>query len=238
MLNLSKYLGEETEAWFTDSGVDFRLPETGDVFTDRQKQALDEIGIDAGRVMNIRQVHERNVIRVKEEDCCSLSDGLLEADGMITDISHVTLAVRTADCVPVFLYDSAARCIGLVHAGWKSARQNIVSRAVEMMGEMFGARVQHIKAVFGPSIHHCCFQVNQEFCDIFPNEVRARDGKWFLDLSSVNRRQLLDSGLRSENIVDCGRCTCCDERLFSYRRQDGAAGRHLSLLRLKGRGEG
>lgn len=233
MLNLSKHLGCGVEAWFSDADVDFMLPETGKVFGDSQRQALSQVGIDADQVVTIRQIHGGNVLRVTKDHCYVYAEDVSEADAVITDDPGCVLAVRTADCVPVFLYDPVKRCIGMVHAGWKSTEQEIVCRAVDMMSDVFGVRVEEIKTVFGPAIHCCCYQVSQEICHIFPQEVKRKEDKWFLDLQAVNRRQLMSRGVRDDHISDCGICTCCGDKYFSYRRQGKKAGRHLSLLRIR-----
>lgn len=233
MLNLSRYFGSGVEAWFSDARVDFMLPETGKVFGDCQRQALSQIGIEADQVVTIRQVHGGNVLRVTKDHCYVCAEDVPEADAVITDDPGCVLAVRTADCVPVFLYDPVKCCIGMVHAGWKSTEQEIVCQAVALMQEAFQSRPQDVKAVFGPSIRACCYQVSQEMCHIFPQEVKQKEGKYFLDLQAVNRRQLVSRGVRDGHIFDCGICTCCSSKYFSYRRQGEKAGRHVSLLRIK-----
>jgi polyphenol oxidase len=55
-----------------------------------------------------------------------------------------------------------------------------------------------------------------------------------LDLMEANRRQLLDSGLRSEAITVIGECTRCqNNRYFSYRAEQGFTGRLLSVVGMR-----
>lgn len=42
-----------------------------------------------------------------------------KTDGLITNRKNIFLAIFTADCVPVFLYDFKKEVVGLIHAGWK-----------------------------------------------------------------------------------------------------------------------
>ena len=54
-----------------------------------------------------------------------------------------------------------------------------------------------------------------------------------LDLPEANRRQLLDAGLRAENIEVSPLCTACDpERFFSY-RASGETGRLMGVVGIK-----
>ena len=89
-----------------------------------------------------------------------------------------------------------------------------------------------LKVVLGPSIRECCYQVGEEFRDYFPSHVRDRDGHLYADVIAANRDQLLQAGVRQENIIDSGICTCCNKNYFSFRRDGEKAGRMISLMML------
>lgn len=56
-----------------------------------------------------------------------------------------------------------------------------------------------------------------------------------LDLVEANRRQLLDAGLKPENIFLSGECTSCrTDRYFSHRAEQGFTGRMLSVIGIRG----
>ena len=42
----------------------------------------------------------------------------LQADTILTNTLGVTLLMRFADCVPIFLHDPVHKVVGIVHAGW------------------------------------------------------------------------------------------------------------------------
>ena len=63
-------------------------------------------------------------------------------------------------------------------------------------------------------------------------EIEEKDDGLYFDLTLVNKRQLIDQGVKGENIFDCEMCTCCDNQFFSYRREGKTTGRHLSLFML------
>jgi YfiH family protein len=55
-----------------------------------------------------------------------------------------------------------------------------------------------------------------------------------LDLVEANRRQLLDAGLRAENIDAMRLCTSCDnQRFFSHRKEQGFTGRMMAVIGLR-----
>ena len=44
---------------------------------------------------------------------------------MITDQKRLPIAVLTADCVPILLYESKKNMIAAIHAGWKGALKEL-----------------------------------------------------------------------------------------------------------------
>jgi len=55
-----------------------------------------------------------------------------------------------------------------------------------------------------------------------------------LDLIEANRRQLLDAGLKEENIYAMEACTSCDtKRFFSHRAEFGKTGRMMAAIGIK-----
>ncbi len=55
-----------------------------------------------------------------------------------------------------------------------------------------------------------------------------------LDLVEANRRQLVDAGLKAENIFIQGDCTSCrTDRYFSHRAEHGFTGRSLSVIGIR-----
>ena len=156
-----------------------------------------------------------------------------KADGILTDRTNLPIAVRTADCLPIFVYDPRNRVIGILHAGWKGTRKGIVANALSVMLKKWHTKPSELIVAFGPSIRPCCYEVGKVFKRYFPNEVYKKGEKYFLDTPLVNQRQLLKAGIKKENIYDCGTCTSCSRDFFSYRRQGEQAGRMLSVMMLR-----
>lgn len=178
-----------------------------------------------------RQVHGCKVLLVTKENFKN-ELSVQEADGLVTNVSRIPLGIRTADCLPIFLYDPDHDVIGLIHAGWRGTQKGIILQAVRLMQKEFSARVENLKAALGPAIRRCCYRVGQEFFGYFPAEIVWKEEGFYFDLALANQRQMLDTGFKEKNIFDCLICTCCDKRYFSYRREGDQAGRMLSLMML------
>jgi YfiH family protein len=171
----------------------------------------------------------------KGKGALTYDNAIEDTDALITAKEGLPLVILTADCLSVFLYDPEHHVIGMVHAGWRSSRQDISTKAVEAMRENFKSNPASLRAGFGPSMRQCCFEAGEEFEAIFPQDLIKREGRLYLDLPGLNYRQLLKTGLKQENIFDPGLCTFCQaDDFFSFRREADTSGRMLSVIMLKG----
>ena len=57
----------------------------------------------------------------------------IKADAIITDQKKLPIAVLTADCVPVLLYDYRKKIIAAIHAGWKGACKGIIENVINFI---------------------------------------------------------------------------------------------------------
>ncbi len=168
----------------------------------------------------------------------------LKADAILTDQTGLTLFMRFADCVPIFLFDPARRVIGLVHAGWMGTVQSTAARAIETMQTRYGSQPQDILAGIGPSVgaHHypvgpeVIRRVRQAFSSDssallnHPNRDNVESGVQF-DLWKANRLVLLRAGVKE--IDESGICTACNpEDWYSHRGENGRTGRFGALIAL------
>lgn len=200
------------------------------------------VGIDTSCMAFTRQVHGNRVRVVTAEDVHALfTDVPYEADGVVTRERGLALICFTADCVPVLLCDHENGVIAAVHCGWRSSVADILGNAVSQM-RLLGAEEEHICAAIGPSISRCCFEVGGEVIAAAdkllggemdglyePEERRA--GKFLLDLKGVNRRRLIQLGVREENISVSDECTMCShEKYWSHRKTNGQRGSQASLI--------
>ncbi len=179
----------------------------------------DELGIDSGRVLFVKQKHTRHVERAEELRARGLS-GLCEADGIISSNSEDILGLTVADCMPVFLHDERTGVRALLHSGWKGT--GIALEAIEIMKNKYGCRAGDIRAVLGPAIGSCCYNVEAVRARQFEAEwgrgsVEKRGGNFFISMRTANRNMLEDVGITG--IVDVDECTCCSGNLGSFRRE-------------------
>lgn len=193
------------------------------------------LDFDVPEPAQVRQVHGDRII-VADGRYPRGKGSLGEADGLMTKVPYLPLAIRTADCLPVFMFDAGQEGIGLIHAGWRGMRKNILGQAVGLMERQWRSNPGDIRVALGPAIRPCCYEVGGEFLEYFPGECVSRGGRHYLDLPKAGQNQLTAFGVHRENIFDCGICTCCDRNYFSNRRDGKDAGRMISLMVMRSKG--
>jgi hypothetical protein len=88
-----------------------------------------------------------------------------------------------------------------------------------------------LRALLGPAIGPCCFEVGAEVADHFPEDVRfPRAGaRPHVDLFAAAARRLVAAGVDPGGIAAPGPCTRCHQHLLhSHRGSGGGGGRNLA----------
>lgn len=90
--------------------------------------------------------------------------------------TRYALAIQTADCLPIILVDTKRRAVGVFHAGWRGTVQRIVEKGVAEMSRRFGTLSRDVKAVIGPGVHGCCYEIGPELRDQFESQFSYAAG--------------------------------------------------------------
>jgi len=163
-----------------------------------------------------------------------------EGDFLITDQPHVGLAILTADCLPIILYDPTKQVIAIAHAGLKGSLAEITPRVIELMKNRFDCQPEQLQAFCGPAAKWCCYQIGEDIANLlkqhdnYERYLIYRHNNYYLDLAQFNTAQLEQSGVnRSTLCLDYNYCTICSSGFNSYRRQQQAAGRQITMVSLR-----
>jgi len=218
---------------FLIHGFSFRL-------NDKEKQFYNALNIFKERVLSIKQIHSSHILIIEKKiDLDSLND--FRGDAIITNQINLPIAVRTADCIPIIIFDPKKKIIAIVHAGRKGTLLKITKKVIKKLKEFFGANPSDVLVGLGPSIKACCYEVGENVIEVFKKEfihfkryIKGSDNnKFFLDLGGINYDQLLEEGVKRENILIIDLCTCCHYReFFSYRRNNKEKGRMINIAML------
>lgn len=178
-----------------------------------------------------------------------------QGDACITDVPGMPLAITTADCVPLIMYDPRHRALGVVHAGWRGTVARIAHCTLRALYENYSTQPEEVQVAIGPSIGPCCFEVGEEVAEQFvqafsPGRLLhkyadmlqktqdlvnkgAKQDKYYVNLWLANLLALLEAGVVATNVRSCGLCSKCWRELFySYRRDRRVTGRIATLAML------
>ena len=205
---------------------------------DNRKSFLGSLGIDYKNLVCAKQIHGSRVRYVtaldKGKGALSYDTAITDTDALVTDEKNLPLAVFTADCLAVFLYDPKNCAIGLVHAGWRSTKEKICQKTINFMRQAFNSDPADLLVSFGPCIRSCCYEVAGEFSEFFPRTLIKKGNGYYFDLSAENQKQITASGVAGSHMFDSGICSSCrNNDFFSYRKEGASCGRSLSVIMLR-----
>ncbi len=191
-----------------------------------------------GKLKLIRQTHGINIVTFPSNETSP------EGDASVTESNDIVLGIRTADCLPILIYDHINQRIAAVHAGWNGVATNILPHTVKRLLDM-GSKVQNLHLWIGPHIKKASFEIEApvkeeillSICHLplFKKEdfcVQTSLSKFNLCLQSVVRFQLKPYGIQSNQFTVSDVDTKTDSNWASYRR-DKTTKRNLSCIYLR-----
>jgi YfiH family protein len=202
-----------------------------------RRQAYGIFGRDTDTVVHAHLVHGNQVARVTQQQN---GTWIAHADGLITNEPDCALTMNYADCTPIFLYDPVNHAIGLGHAGWKGAVNDLPGAMVRAMQQTFGSEPAQLLAGIGPCICFDRYEVDEPLVSnvkaAFPNWTHLlrkpagkENGRYHFDLPAANQHNLSQAGVK--NIEQSGLCTATRTDLFfSHRAEKGKTGRFGTIF--------
>ena len=106
----------------------------------------------------------------------------IKADAIITNQKKLPIAVMTADCAPILIYDNKKDFIAIIHAGWKGAFKGIIEKVIKFMIKK-GCRNNNITAAIGPCITQNNYNVKEDFKKNFLK--RGKKIEFFLKIKEI-----------------------------------------------------
>jgi hypothetical protein len=180
------------------------------------------VGGDAEQLVFMQQVHGAQAAVVGAADrgrgLRAHNHGVPAVDALVTFDVDVAVAVLVADCVPVVLVDPH-RAVAAVHAGRDGVMAGVVTATMEAIASPVPERV---RAVIGPAIGGCCYEVPQAMAEQMAGGVPEALATTSWGTTALDLPAAVTAQLRGEGVTDIrrvGGCTRCDgTRWFSHRR--------------------
>lgn len=181
----------------------------------------------------LMQEHKSNIYYAERTSPALCQQEPPLADAAITHHKNVVLAIQTADCLPILLYDESSQSIAAVHAGWRGLHRGIVPRVIKAMGH----DPQNIRVWIGVGISQKKYVVSTEVVQLFlaadPGVKKffspCEPGKWQADLQGIAVYQCRQCYIHQ--MWNHSLCTyTCEGSFFSVRRDGAATGRMATLI--------
>ena len=208
------------------------------------------VGRDEALPCTILQMHQVHDVKVAIVDRADITQDELDGyDAMMTNLQGVAIGVRTADCIPILLYDPVKKAAAAVHSGWRGTVAKILRNIIRNMSSTYGTKPSDLLAVIGPGICMDCFQVGEDVALKFkeagfdlnsvwsfrgPKMENNMDGGHHIDLKQACRQTLVECGLKGENIQISDLCTYEDNYLlYSARKESIECGRNITYIKIR-----
>lgn len=169
------------------------------------------------------QVFGKNVHICQRKDSGKI---IKNVDGLISNIPGQILAIFSADCVPILLFDSKNKVVAALHGSRKSLTLGIIKETMGKMNLKFGTQPKDILIGIGPHIRKCHYflkeKTYQELKDTpFKKYFLYKNQTIYFDLTRLTFDELLKLGVKRKNIEDCKICTFCNfQKYFSARKKE------------------
>ncbi len=219
-----------------DCPIKSREPEMQEITMENRKMFREVLGVSEENLIYPEQRHTDTV------DVAQIGKTFYaEADALILTNHEQAVFLNFADCTPLVAYDKRQNIAAVIHAGWKGTVGKIGAKTILKMQDEFGTNVEDVRVAIGPAISVCCYEVKEDVFNMSMISVannqglyEIRNGKIYVNLKEINRRQLEEIGVKQIDI--CPYCTSCNNDLFfSYRKEGETTNRHSVIVKLEDR---
>lgn len=204
------------------------------------------LGIDQKRpeeTILLHQIHSNKILTITQNSKIPENDEV-KADAIVTNKKNLTIAIKTADCVPILLFSPDSRgIIAAIHAGWRGAKDNIIKNAIYEMQKL-GTKIENIQSIIGPCIRQESYQISEEFYQDFINkdpnfekffiEDKSKTGHFLFNLPEFVKEKLQKEGISQikDDLIDTYSSKCHNSyRAFCHGKKSDN-GRNISYIKL------
>ena len=185
----------------------------------------------------VKQFHSNKFVYLNENS--KLKNRNVKADAIITDRKKFPIAVLTADCVPILIFDNKRKMIAAIHAGWKGAYKGIIPKVINFMISK-GCNCKNMIVAIGPSIAMKNYEVKSEFRNMFIKKNKKnfifftyKKDEIYFNLPNYVKTQVKLSKIKNIDILNIDTFNK-KNNFFSARRslklKDDDYGRNISII--------
>src|SRR3989344_6942325 len=123
-----------------DGGMKIRYELDKDIETlQNREKYLRQFGLSNSSVTTAQLIQGDNIASISKKDIGKI---IPNTDSLLTSDKDIFLAITTADCLPIFLYDPNRQTIALIHAGWKGLAVGIIDKTIKHLHREYKSKAE------------------------------------------------------------------------------------------------
>tara|TARA_B110001452_G_C15229696_1_gene426040 strand:- start:153 stop:914 length:762 start_codon:yes stop_codon:yes gene_type:complete len=189
------------------------------------------------KIVLLNQSHSNKFYYIDKNSI--LNGNKFDGDALITNKKKLPIAILTADCAPVLIFDKKNKMIAAVHAGWKGAYKDIIIKVIKFMVKK-GCSPKDITAAIGPCISLKNYEIKKDFMKKFikknnKNKIffKRINNRNFFSLNKYIHSQLKSLDIKKIDIINKDTFNI-KNNFFSARRSivrnEADYGRNISII--------
>jgi polyphenol oxidase len=235
--------GGVSTAPFASLNFAFHTGDNPDAVKENRQRFANLLGKPIEQMVFTYQSHSTILKKVTAQDGGRGKDRFedgIPADALYTTEKGLLLAIFHADCVPVFILHKHLPLVAIIHAGTEGSLKKVTELSIKQLVKETGVAATDLIAILGPSLdfaHHPITLARQEAVlqmdTRYQHVIKKIGDQRFLDIPLLNYIQLVDAGLKPNNIHVSNLDTFSNpNEYFSFDR-DNKTGRHISFIYLR-----
>ena len=196
-----------------------------------------KIGTKSRQIYFVKQIHSSKFVFLSKNS--KIKNRSLNADAIICEKRKIPIAVLTADCVPVLIYDKSKKMVAAIHAGWRGAYKGIIQKVIKYM-LIKKCKPKNMTVAIGPCISKENYEVKEQFKNKFLKKNKnnnkffiSKKNKMYFDLNNYVKKQVKFNKIKNIDLINID---TFDEKnnFFSARRSlklnHNDYGRNISII--------
>ena len=170
------------------------------------KIAQNKISSKSKKIFLLKQVHSNKFIFLSNKS--NIKTRSIFGDAIVCERKKVPIAILTADCVPILIYDKQKQMIAAIHAGWRGAYKGIVQKVIQFMLKK-GCEPKNMIVAIGPAISKKNYEVQLDFKKKFIKKDKkcikfftAKKNKINFNLKAYVKNLILSHSIKKIDLID------------------------------------
>ncbi len=158
------------------------------------------------QIFFVKQFHSDKFVFLSSNS--KIKNRNVRADAIITEKKKFPIAILTADCVPILIYDHSRKMIAAIHAGWRGAYKDIINKVIKFMISK-NCSPKNMVVAIGPCISKKNYEVKKEFKLRFLKKDKkniqffsSKNNKIYFDLTQYVKKQVRLNLLKNLDLIN------------------------------------